>query len=245
MNAATPKKGNLMKYLYTLGIIAAVLTSGSIAMAYPTLNAETGIFALPNAYTADSGSTVGAVDLLLLDEEDTVKARMLYGYNDRFEMGAALSAGIVDGISVSAKYRLTDTPAKFNMAAGGSLTLANHDETAVDLYLVGTQSFVVNTESGKALLGTFGVHFVSANDDNTLRPFIGAQYPLGNKTELAAEYQVKDGNIFKKPLTSVVLRQQLSSEWTGQIGMSNATGFGATGDYRLFFGAQYLFTHGR
>jgi hypothetical protein len=213
-------------------------------MAYPTLNGETGIVALPNALTADSGSVVGAVDLLFNDE-DTVKARVLYGLNKNAEVGASLSVGIVDGLSVSGKYRFTEAPAKFNIAGGASLTLANHDETAMDLYLVGTQTFTLNTETNKVLLGTFGVHFINANDDNTLQPFIGAQYPIGKNTQLAAEYQFKDGNIFKKPLTSVVFRHRFTPSWTGQIGLSNATGFGATGDSRLFVGAQYTFAQAR
>lgn len=232
-----------MKNVYTLGILAAALTFGSMAMAYPTFNAETGIVALPNALTAERSSVVGAADVLF-DNEDTVKARILYGYTDRLEMGASLSVGIVDGVNVSTKYRITDGQGKFNMAAGGALTLANHDQTALDLYLVGTQAFSLGNASSNPLLGSFGLHFVNLNDDNTLRPFIGVQIPLGNYTQLAAEYQFKDGSIFIKPLTSVVLRQQLTPAWTGQVGVSNATGFGATGDTRLFVGAQYTFTAG-
>ncbi|MHB9106285.1 MAG: hypothetical protein ACYDCO_04450 [Armatimonadota bacterium] len=233
-----------MKSLYTPVVIAALLTFGSVAMAYPTFNAETGIVALPNAYTADSGSFVGAADLLFNDE-NTVKVRVLYGLNEKAEIGASLSSGIVDRVSFSAKYRFTDDPARFNLASGGSLTLAENDETALDLYLVATQSFNLHTESGNRLLGTFGVHFVKVEDDDSLRPFIGVQYALGNWTEIAAEYQLKDGNLFEKPLASVVLRQQLTPALSGQIGLSNATGFGATGDVRLFVGAQYTFTQGR
>lgn len=233
-----------MKCLGTLGIFIALLALGSIALAYPTFNAETGIVALPNAFTADSGSSVIAADLLFSDE-NTLKARVLFGLSDRSEMGVAFSSGLVDGISVSAKYRFTDAPAKFNLAGGGSITFANHDQTALDLYLVGTQAFNLHTKSNSALLGTFGVHFVNLKDDNTIRPFIGAQYPLGRHTQLAAEFQLKDGNLFKDPITSVVLRHQITSALTAQIGMSNATGFGATGDYRPFIGAQYTFNKGR
>ena len=79
MEIAMLKKGHLMKRL-TLGIIAALLTFGSMAMAYPTLKAETGIVALPNAYIANSGSFVGTMGLLFTDE-NTVKVRALYGFN--------------------------------------------------------------------------------------------------------------------------------------------------------------------
>ena len=230
----------MMKYLYTLGIIAAVLTFGSVAMAYPTLNAETGIVALPNALTADNGSIVGAADLLFADE-NTLKARMLLGLTDRSEVGVSLSTGAVDGISISGKYRFTDGPASFNLAGGGSITLANHDSTVLDLYLVATQSFSVNPQSGKAMLGTFGVHFVNVRGDNTLRPFIGAQFPLGTQTELAAELQFNSGD----PIASAVIRHQLSTSITGQIGITNATGFGDTRSGRVFIGAQYAFASRR
>lgn len=234
-----------MKSLYTLGLLAAVLTIGSMAMAYPTLNAETGIVALPNAMTVDHGSFAGAADLLF-DDEDTLKLRAIYGLNDQAEVGASLSTGIVDGISVSAKYRFTGRDQRFNLAGGASLTLANHSETAVDLYLVGTQAISLSNESRKPLLVTFGVHFFDANgdsgDDRTLRPFIGAQYPLGSRTELGAEYQLAKSDLFKDPLASVVLRHSFTRAWAGQIGISNATGFQSTRDYRPFIGAQYIFS---
>jgi hypothetical protein len=232
-----------MKSLFSLGIVAAVLTVGSIAMAYPTLNGETGIVALPNALTANAGSVVGAADVLF-DYDNTLKARALFGMSDRTEFGASLSTGIVDGISASAKYRFTDDHARFNLAGGGSLTLANHSDTAVDLYIVGTQAVSVGSESHPLLL-SLGLHFFNLNSDNTLRPFIGAQLPLGHHTELGAEYQLKKGDLFKEPLTSVVLRHSFTRIWAAQVGISNATGFGSTADYRPFIGAQYTFKQSR
>ncbi len=233
-----------MKRISTLGFLAAMLTIGSVAMAYPTLNAETGIVALPNALTADSGTLVGAADLLFASE-NTLKLRALYGVNPHAELGASLSTGIVDGLSVSGKYRFTDGNSRFNLAGGASLTLANHSETAIDLYLVGTQAVTIDSASSKPLLVTFGVHFLSANgddgNDHTLRPFIGAQYPLGRHTELGAEYQLAKSDFFKDPLTSVVLRHAFSNTWAAQVGISNATGFQSTRDYRPFIGAQYTF----
>lgn len=232
-----------MKILYTLSILAASLALGSVAMAYPTLNGATGIVALPNALTAADGSVVGAADLLF-DSENTLKLRALYGLNNRVELGASLSTGIVDGLSVGGKYRFTDAHAAFNLAAGGSLTLANHDETGVDLYLVGTQGIALSSEARKLLL-SFGVHFISFEGDHTMRPFIGGQYPLGSRTEIGAEYELKDSDLFKSPMTSVVLRHKFTRTWAAQLGISNATGFGATKDYRPFIGAQYTFSHAK
>jgi len=230
-----------MKSFYTLGILAVALTFGSMARAYPTLNAETGIVVLPNALTAQNGSVVGAADMLFADE-NTFKARVLYGVDKNLEVGASLSTGITDGISISSKYRFTDPQSTFNLAAGGSLTLANHDQTAVDLYLVGTQAFSRGKTSVNPILGTFGVHFITENSDNTLRPFVGVQCPIGNNTQVAAEYQLKDGTFYQKPLTSVVLRHYFTTDWSAQIGVTNGTGFGSTTEVRPFVGVQYNFT---
>jgi len=236
-----------MKSLYTLGILAAAITFGSVAMAYPTLNGETGIVALPNALTTFTGSYVAAADLLLSDDT-TVKVRAIYGLNEQSEVGASVSLGEANGFSLSGKYRLTDPQSAFNLALGGSFTLTNNnnsqtnnDTSILDMYLVGTQAFAFGPDSHRAFLGTFGAHFVKTSDDNTIRPFIGAQLPLGDHTQLGAEYQVSGGNLFVKPLTSVVLRHRMNPQWSGQVGWSNATGFGATRDYRLFLGTQYNF----
>ena len=236
-----------MKSLYTVGILAAAITFGSVAMAYPTFNGETGIVALPNALTTMSGSYVGAADLLFAND-NTVKVRAIYGLNEQSEVGASVSLGEANGFSLGGKYRLTDPQSAFNMAVGGSFTLTNNDSSQtnndtslLDMYLVGTQAFAFGPDMNRALLGTLGVHFIKTSDDNTIRPFIGAQLPLGNHTQLAAEYQVSDGNLFVKPLTSVVVRHRLNPQWTGQVGWTNATGFGATRDYRLFIGTQYNF----
>ena len=214
-------------------------------MAYPTLNAETGIVSLPNAKTAQTGSIVGAADVLFSSQTTTGKAQVLYGLSDRAEVGASFSAGVVTGGSVSAKYRFTDDQTTFNLAAGGAFTVATGDDTAVDLYLVGTQAFNIGAASGRSLLGTFGVHFFSLNSDNTLRPFIAAQLPLGNRTQLEAEYQVKGGSLFADPLTSVAIRQKFNPSWSGQAGISNADGFGTSRSYRLFLGALYTFGAGK
>jgi len=251
MESAMPKKGNTMKCLFTLGIIATMLTFGGVAMAYPTFNGETGMVAMPNALTADNGSFIGAADLLFSNNQNSLKARALYGLSDRSEVGASLASGIVDGVGITAKYRLTDDPGRFTLAGGGSLTLADQDKTALDLYLVGTQAFTVRTDSDNPLLCTFGIHFVDLDNDNTLRPFFGAQLPLSDATRLIAEYQPKGGNIFKDPLTSVVLRHQFTSTWTCQAGLTNATGYGGTLGgtsgtiLRPFVGAQFDFTQGR
>jgi len=230
-----------MKNLYTLGIIAGMLAMGSMAMAYPTLNGETGIVALPNALTAGNGSFVGAADLLFTND-NSLKVRALYGLSSQAEIGASLSSGDDNGISISAKYRFTSGPSRFNLAAGGALTAANHQDTAIDLYLVGTEAFPLGGQSSRPLLGTFGVHFVNIGSDNTLRPFIGAQYPIGPRSELGAEFQLRDGNFFHSPLTSVVLRHKFTSAWAGQVGVTNATGYGTTSGYHPFLGAQFTFT---
>lgn len=67
------------------------------------------IVALPNAYTADSGSVVGAANLLFNDE-NILKARVLYGVNEHVELGASLSVGVVDGITASAANIVSQTP---------------------------------------------------------------------------------------------------------------------------------------
>jgi hypothetical protein len=159
-------------------------------------------------------------------------------------LGASLSAGRENGISVSGKYRFTDAPATFNLAFGGSATLADHSDSAVDLYLVGTQAFPLNAKTNSALLGTVGVHFINEDSDNTLRPFIGAEYPLGHHTQLAGEYQLRDGNAFKSPLTSVVIRHRLTPVLIGQVGITNSDSFETTRGYHPFIGAQYTFTKG-
>lgn len=230
--------------LYSLGISALLLALGSFAMAYPTLNAHTGLITLPNAYTADSGIYTVAADMMFAGE-DTLKARVLYGLSERAEIGASFSTGVTEGVSISGKYQLTDPYSEFNLAGGGSVILADNSDTLLDLFLVASRSFAVGSESGKKLLGTFGVHFINFHDDNTLRPFIGAQYPLGENTEIAAEYQFSKGNIFASPLASVVLRHGITPSLTGQVGFSNASGYGSTNESRLFIGAAYTFNKAR
>jgi len=213
-----------------------------MAMAYPTFNAETGIVALPNALTAKDGSLAIAADVMFTDT-NTVKARVIYGLNNRIEVGASLTAGNTNGGSISAKYRITDDVSRFNFAAGASLTFDNHTDNVLDAYLAATQAFATVTDARHPILGTLGVHLINVNSDNTLRPFVGVQIPMGNRTQLGAEYQLKGGDLFTDPLTSVVLRHNFDQAWTGQVGATNAIG-GGSGDthtYRLFIGAQYTF----
>ena len=180
----------------------------------------------------------------MFDSKNTFKAQAIFGVSNRAELGAALSTGYSDGLNVSGKYRFTDAHANFNLAAGAAVTLANHNQTGVDVYLVGTEGITLTNEERKLLL-SFGVHFISFESDNTMRPFIGAQLPLGSHTEVGAEYQIADGDLFKAPLTSVELRHRFSRIWAAQVGYSNATGFGSTHSYRPFIGAQYTFTQAK
>ena len=113
------KNGKMMKCCNILVTITAVLTFGSIATAYPTHNTRTGIVEV----IAGNGSLVAA-DKLLCADENTVKARPLYQRNQMIEMGVLFSPGFMERINVNAHSRFTDTSVRFNLAGGGSLSIA-------------------------------------------------------------------------------------------------------------------------
>ena len=188
------------------------------------------------------------MDLLAADTS-TVKIRALYGFSDRIEFGASLSAGDTDGGSVTAKYRVTDGQSNFDLAVGGSLTFAEKSRgtNVADVYLMGTQAFTSTIESRNPILGTVGVHFIEQSSVNTIQPFIGAEIPLENYSQLVAEYQFKDTRLFHSPLSSAALRRhQFTPAWSGQLGLTNATGYyNSTHKYHIFVGTQFAFNFGQ
>ena len=96
-----------MQRLQALWIIAALLTFGSVALAYPSLNAEVGIVARIHPVIA-SGDRWN----LLIANENAVIIRTLYGSN---EQSIPPTSSVVERIS---------HPLKLNLAGGGSLSLA-------------------------------------------------------------------------------------------------------------------------
>ena len=105
-----------MQRCYTLWIIAVLLTFGSVAMAYPSLNAETGNVARINPAIAGSDHWN-----LIIANENTVIIRALYGSN---EQPAPPTSSVAERIS---------SPLKFNLAGGGSLSLAINLKGAVKI----------------------------------------------------------------------------------------------------------------
>ncbi|MHB9106280.1 MAG: hypothetical protein ACYDCO_04420 [Armatimonadota bacterium] len=105
-----------MRRLQTLWIVAALLAFGNVALAYPTLNAETANVGRTNSAIAGSDRWN-----LLLANENPVIIRTLYGSS---EQSASPTSNVVERIS---------SPLKFNLAGGGSLSLAINLKGAVKI----------------------------------------------------------------------------------------------------------------
>jgi len=112
-----------MKGTYLPGILAVLLTLGSIGMAYPIFNTTSGIIVQPNAHTLDIGSFVFTADLLA-HERHSVKARLLYGYYERVEAGASFAPNIMDKTSIAEICHFVHSLTNYQLTNDSSLAVA-------------------------------------------------------------------------------------------------------------------------
>ena len=111
-----------MKCTYLPGILAVVLTFGSIGMAYPTFDTKTGIIGQPHTYTVVSSSVVVSADWFS-HAGKSVKTRLLYGAYETVESAALLSPGKVDKTSIGAIGRFIHNLTNYKLTNDSSLAI--------------------------------------------------------------------------------------------------------------------------
>jgi hypothetical protein len=228
-----------MRRQLLVGVATALLALANTVIAYPNLNATTGLIGVPTANVVAPKTLAGAADIVFFD--DTVlNVRAIYGITDRFEGGVGVVMGDDSGLILNAKYLLPTTLAKFNWSAGLSYMTADDPGDGFQLYFVGTRAFPSAAPAGTRLLGTLGLSFTNMDDTSALRPFVGGQLLFNPQSELGVEFELEAGD-FDESIFSLYYRRQFNSQWAGQIGFTNANGFVGKDDHSLFIGAAYSF----
>lgn len=226
-----------MKHLLALGV-AALLVCASVGMAYPNLNAATGILSVPNGYTVANGAFSGAADILFHDDT-TLNTRAIVGLSNQLEAGAAVILGDDTALGISAKYRLPVTGTSA-WALGLSFITSNDNGSGTQAYIAASRSLTGTATPGVNLLGTLGASFTDLDNTSGFRPFIGGQLLLPKAFEIDAEFELESGD-FNESISSLSVRKSFNPRLSGEFGFTNAVGFVATGSHDFFMGLSYNF----
>lgn len=232
-----------MRTLYLSLATVTVLLMAIPAHAYPNLNAATGLLAVPTASIVTAGNFVVGADVLSNDDA-TFNGRIIYGLTPQLEIGAGFVSGEDTATGVSAKLALAGTIAGFHPAIG--ISVINGNDNAISdgtqVYLVGSKVLSDTRHGAGTLIGTLGVNFTDIDTASAVRPFVGAQLRLGDRTELDGEYVLSTGN-FNRSIHSIFVRHVLNETWTIQTGFTNAVGFTGSAHNNFFMGTAYSWGH--
>ncbi|MHB0938150.1 MAG: hypothetical protein ACYDCO_03950 [Armatimonadota bacterium] len=240
-----------MKKLLILGMIATLACS---AFAYPTLAGPTGLVTVPDAAVASTGQFLVAADYYNTDPDSTIPVRFVYGVGENFEVGALYAIqSDASAWGVNAKYRLPFALGPAGLAVGAQyFTSDDLEETAMQLYAVGTLALMEATDTTPAFNGSLGVNWTSDEvdvpligyDEDAIRIFAGVEAVFANNLRIVAEYQTENEDFELDSTWSVAARYPFTNALTAQIGMTNTFGpiplFGID-DRNLFAGVSYAF----
>ncbi|MHB9131207.1 MAG: hypothetical protein ACYDBB_08980 [Armatimonadota bacterium] len=226
-----------MRTLYSWFIAVACVMMGIQAQAYPNLNATTGLLAIPTASVVEYGDFIGAADMLFHDDT-TINGRVIFGLTDRLEIGAGVIAGEDTAIGINAKYALPGNVAGFTPAIGLTVITGDAVDDGTQVYFVGTRAFTAKQQGAGSVIGTVGINFTNIDTASAFRPFAGAQFRIGNRTEIAGEYVLATGD-FSRSIHSLFIRHSMNDRWSAQAGYTNAFGFTGSTDNNLFLGTAY------
>lgn len=228
-----------MRRVQLCGLLLGLLALGSLAQAYPNVLATSGIVGVPTTQTVPRGVLVGAADVFFFDDASTA-FRAVYGLGENFEVGAVLTAGEDETLGATIKYAFPAGVSGVRWALGASLLTADERDDGTQFFFLGSIPLTITPNQTFSFSGTAGVNLTDVGDDSALRPFVGAQMFLG-ATEIAAEFEFEADDLGSDAVFSILARRNLGAGFSGQIGFSNAFGFGASGDNAIFLGASYNF----
>lgn len=217
--------------------VALALTLATVGFAYPNVNATTGIFGVPNALTAPSGTLDGAADILFFDTT-TINARAVLGVTGNLEVGAGITGGDNTAIGITGKYRLPTTSSLGTLAIGLSFADVHHTGSGYQAFVVATRP--IGATTGNRLLGTAGVTLTNFEHTSGILPFVGAQLQIPGNWEIDGEFELKTSH-FSKSLSSILVRKQINDRIGAEAGFSNASGFLGAANHDFFVGATYAF----
>lgn len=269
----------MYRFITCVAVVLLITALTAPVGAYPSLTPWTGTGNLPTAEVQESGSVALAVDFLpnkstyyqdlkAIREpetisEDVLPARLVWGVNDKLEVGAGyqdefsskwlfatkyqIESDDSGSIAVGALYSQTDEFA-YSSYAYRLPGLIVPDEEMFQLYVARTFP-LGKTVAGKSKLNaTIGANwttrswesneFTDGYEDNAVRLFASLQAKYG-KTLFAFDYQSSHGITEESPMWSMVGRYDISPRLTGQMGYSNAIGWPIGGQNRFFAGVCY------
>jgi len=252
-----------MKKMSLLTMAIAMVTLAGSAMAYPSLMGPTGGANMPLADTVGAGKFQVAVDYVAAKDfpfKDAIPMRVLYGVADSVELGASFvkqdteAPGIsLDSWSINGKWVTPLELGDAKLAIGGIYEKTSDiNLTMTQFYLVITKPLTTDDKAPVKVRGSVGANWTKASfdfgplgsvDANKIRPFLDLDLAFGEGYNLTAEYQFKNKWFDIKPLSSLVLRKSINSNWAFQLGVSNAMlgGFAAGPRYYILGGLNYTF----
>ena len=240
-------------------MVAFVIAASAAFAAYPTLLGPSGGVVLPDADVTAAGQWNVAVDYYDqtgtssydIELKHAIPVRVLYGMGDKLEVGAMFTfqdtndAKSDDIWSVNAKYLTSLTLGSFNWSVGGLYAkYTDWDDQILQFYFVGTRVLSEGSETSPAVSGSIGVNWTQDDDTgykaDAFRPYFSLNAAFKGGTELLAEYQFKNDNIYdQKAIASIGVRHAFNPNWSAQIAFTNAEIVYGIDDYNFLLGVNY------
>lgn len=250
---------SMQRMICALGFLACV-GLGARAGSLPTVNGYSGLMSLPNAATIPSGVGYAAADVSLLrnsatDRQGVAPMRVAYGVAPHMEIGAGyamhqLISGETNPWTISAKANLPEMNLRFIGETTPSLgaLYTSCDTTGLRAtQLFWTNDIVTDLGWGCSVTKTLGMNWTSfaqaagGRSGSALRGFAGVEVVILGPLSIAAEYQTAAGGLDRKPLSSAIVRYNITSNRALQFGYSNADGITGAKDHYLFAGMTIHF----